>query len=622
MARRGAMGWADFYALVDERDLDGMADADPESARGEFPDAMWLHGGDPVQAGRDMLAQLERTNLRVVLVFATMPWRWKQCRIEARPTGLVAVMPGLRDPVSINPALVFRGSTYMKELERRAGTPPVMPALPPGTAVAGTSMFGSPARVLPIIDPASIANDPEYEKWVGERILAMQTDEGRAAAAAEAERTKRRDLANIDMLDELLAAARGLEPRPAPPVPTAATSDAVMGSLRKRVVDEAKRVKRFPAVMEPLATVLAMPEDVRRRQAEQTVKAVEHHKDITQRKKRRMQVRVQLSPNCRPDVLEQPTRKKRSLGLRLTAMLPLEVQHISIEGDSDNAKMMTEVAKGCIDTIAGMNPDLHRSMMAVTAELQDAQRLTVTPTSLYAMRGGQGKPTLDIRRRMAHHISTMLRLEFDLIDPENPDHDAPVVVLPFIGSGMRVEERKDRQPLRVNFLMQQESVVGMLYQSTGRSDFLADKRLLEPGLDDFTYTLGVYLSRQWSARATQHAVQGKRRHAYKLETVLEHTAGMKWREKLAREGPRWLSRRVAKALADLNGRGLYGLGGTAWVEWNAANILASMFHFGDPPPHITEAHMVRNSRRIDGGKAKRQRLTTGAKAKKQRTAGG
>jgi hypothetical protein len=615
MTRRSvAMGWADFYALVDGRDLEGMEETDPESARGEFPDAMWLHGGDPVQAGRNMLAQLERmTGKPVLQVFAAFPWWWERCRIEARPTGLVAVMPGLRDPVSINPALVFRGSTYMKELERRAG-PPVMPALPPGAVVTESTAFGSPARVLPIIDPHAMANDPEYAKWLGERIAAMRTDEGKAAAAADAERTKRRDLSNIDMLEELLAAAQGLEPRPAPPVPTAASSEAVMGSLRRRVTDEAKRVKRFPGVMERLATVLALPPDTRRRQASQTAKAVEHREDQSKRMKGRMQVCVQLTPESRVDVLEQPNRKRQVLALRMTAPLPYEVRQISLDAETDPEQKLRRVADECIDTIAGMNPDLHRSMMAVTAELQDNQRLTVTPTSLYAMRGGQGMPTPDIRRRMAHHIDLMRRLEFDITEPDN---EAVVTVLPFIGTGMRQVERVGRQPLRVNFLMHQESVVGMLNRAA-KTDFLADKRLLEPGLDDFTYTLGVYLSRQWSARATQHAVQGKRQHAYRLETVLGHTAGMKWREKLRKEGRKWLEKRVEAALADLNARGLYGLGGTAWVEWNPTDILASMFHFGDPPPHITEAHMARNSRRIEGAKAKAKRLREGAKAKGRR----
>jgi hypothetical protein len=252
-----------------------------------------------------------------------------------------------------------------------------------------------------------------------------------------------------------------------------------------------------------------------------------------------------------------------------------------------------------------MNADLHRTMMGVVGAMQDERKVAVNAENIHKWRGLTDSPNAAQRERYRDHIDMMRGLSFDVVNTATPDRTA---IVPFIGAGVQIVETKGRALVQINFIMHEESIVGMLnLQNAHKRLFFADKRLTSL-TDDLAYGLGVYISRQWSARMTIHAVQGKRPHRHRLDTVLDKCP-LDWRTALRKEGKKWLVKRVEKALGELRQLGHFGNDGGATVAWDMDGsteaFMASMVDFGDPPAHIQEAHAVRNSLRIDGAIAKR-----------------
>jgi hypothetical protein len=237
--------------------------------------------------------------------------------------------------------------------------------------------------------------------------------------------------------------------------------------------------------------------------------------------------------------------------------------------------------------------------------MQDQWKVAVNPENIHKWRGLADSPNAVQRERYRDHIDMMRGLSFDVVDTAKPDQTA---IVPFIGAGVQIVETKGRRPVQINFMMHEESIVGMLnLQNAHKRLFFADRRLTSL-TDDLAYGLGIYFTRQWSARMTIHAVQGKRPHRHRLDTVLDKCP-LDWRTALRKEGKKWLVKRVEKALSELRQLGHFGNDGGATVAWDMDGsteaFMASMVDFGDPPAHIQEAHAVRNSLRIDGAIAKR-----------------
>lgn len=334
-----------------------------------------------------------------------------------------------------------------------------------------------------------------------------------------------------------------------------------------------------------------------------------------------MQVRVQLSPNSRLDI--SPTKPSKQLGIALTYPLAFEARELTLDADNEHAGSLQAIAQEAISSIACMNPDLHRTMMGVVGAMQDQRKVAVNPENIHKWRGLADSPNAVQRERYRDHIDMMRGLSFDVVDTATPDRTA---IVPFIGAGVQIVETKGRRPVQVNFMMHEESIVGMLHLPNAHKRlFFADRRLTSL-TDDLAYGLGIYFNWQWSARMTQHAVQGERLHRHRLDTVLDKCP-FDWRTPLRKEGKKWLVKRVEKALGELRNLGHFGNDGGATVAWNmdgsTDDFMASMVDFGDPPAHIQEAHAVRNSRRIEGAITKRKRLDElGEPAKRKRKAKG
>lgn len=592
-------GWGEFYALVNRSMLTDAVDADPLKAKGEFPDAIWWHDDDVISQGREYIRTLEANASKASgsnLTIAVPNWSWQGCRIEHRRGGeLVAVVRGLRDPLPLNPGLVFEGTAYMRAMEaafKDIATPKHNGEfVNTSTGVLAFTMFAS-------------SNDqmPTAEEWESARLEVI-------------EHAPRREGVNLALITGLLEAVS--DPDEQPPIKTAATSPALVGRIKKRLQDESAKVKKYPVPMSNfLAGITAAPAQ-RRKQAQATLSIAPHPEDVGKKVKRRMQVRVQLSPDSRLDI--STAKPSKQLGVALTAMLPFDVRELTLDADNEHAGTLQAIAEEAIGSIACMNADLHRTMMGVVGAMQDQRKVAVNAENIHKWRGFVDSPNDKQRERYRDHIDMMRGLSFDVVNTATPDRTA---IVPFIGAGVQIVETKGRELVQISFMMHEESIVGMLnLPSAHKNQFFADRRLTSL-TDDLAYGLGVYISRQWSARMTQHAVQGERPHRHRLDTVLDKCP-LDWRRALGKQGKAFMMKRVDKALGELRQLGHFGNDGGATVAWDTDDFMASMVDFGDPPAHIQEAHAVRNSRRIEGAIAKRDRLDKqGEPAKRKRKAKG
>jgi hypothetical protein len=596
-------GWGEFYALVNRSVLTDAVDADPLKAKGEFPDAIWWHDDDVISQGREYIRTLEANATKASgsnLTIATPNWNWQRCRIEhRRGNELLAVVPGLRDPLPLNPGLVFEGTAYMRAME--AAFKGIHAPMHNGefvntsTGAIAFTMFAS-------------SNDqvPTAEAWEAARLEVI-------------EHAPRREGVNLALVTGLLETVSGASEEP--PIKTAATSPALVDRIKKRLQDESAKVKKYPALMSNLLAVISLTPAKRKKQAQDTLSIAPHPDDIGKKKKNRMQVRVQLSPESRLEI--SPAKPSKQLGIALTYPLAFEARELTLDADNEHAGAIRAIAEEAVSAVAGMNPDLHRTMMGVIGAMQDQWKVAVNAENIHKWRGFSDSPNDKQRERYREQIDMMRGLSFDVLDTASPDE---TIVVPFIGAGVQVVETKGRALKQINFIMHDDSIVGMLnLRNAHQHQFFADRRLTSL-TDDLAYGLGVYISRQWSARMTQHAVQGKRQHGHRLDTVLDKCP-FDWRTPLRKEGKKWLVKRVEKALGELRQLGHFGNDGGATVAWNmdgsTDDFMASMVDFGDPPAHIQEAHIVRNSRRIEGAITKRKRLDEqGEPAKRKRKSQG
>jgi len=589
-------GWGEFYALVNRSILTDAAEADPLKAKGEFPDAVWWYDDQSIADGLAYIQTLEANAAaasNTKLSVAIPNWRWQSCRIEHQRGGeLVAVVPGLRDPLPLNPGLVFEGKAYMRKMEDAFKDIPFPTHLGEfANTTTGTVAFTMFAN--------SEGQVPTAEEWHAARLEVTRN-------------ILLRERENLSIIDDLLKAVN--DPGSVPPIKTAATSPALVGRIKKRLQDESAKVKKYPVPMSNLLAALATTPAQRRKQAQATLSIAAHPDDIGKKKKNRMQVRVQLSPDSRLEI--SSTKQSKQLGVALTAMLPFDVRELTLDADNEHAGTLQAIAEEAIGSIACMNPDLHRTMMGVVGAMQDQRKVAVNAENIHKWRGFVDSPNDKQRERYRDHIDMMRGLSFDVVNTATPDRTA---IVPFIGAGVQIVETKGRALVQINFMMHEESIVGMLHlPNAHKTQFFADQRLTSL-TDDLAYGLGVYISRQWSARMTQHAVQGERLHRHRIDTVLDKCP-LDWRRALGKQRKAFMMKRVDKALGELRQLGHFGNDGGATVAWDTDDFMASMVDFGDPPAHIQEAHAVRNSRRIEGAIAKRDRLDKqGEPAKRKRT---
>ena len=269
-----------------------------------------------------------------------------------------------------------------------------------------------------------------------------------------------------------------------------------------------------------------------------------------------------------------------------------------------------ELAQGLLEMCGDIDLDFHRSASAVAGEIMRTGHFAVTIQSLHRLRGGEGPCGQQDRARYSRHLGIMRGLEVEVDMPDGRG----ILAIPFAAGGARVLDSETRAVKGASLHAVPDSIVGMMLAEGGhRWQYWLDTRVLRVQ-DDLAYSLHHVLARQWAARMTRHAVEGETRHAYRLDTVLDSTPMRDmWRKRMAAQGKPWLRGWVNKGFTALHGVGLYGAAGTARVEWNEEDIGASMMVFGEPPPHILEAHADRNSRRIEGAKKKRLRQDTQAK---------
>ena len=592
--------WGEFYALVNRSVLTDAVQADPLKAKGEFPDAIWWHDDDVISQGREYIRTLEANANKASgsnLTIAVPNWHWQRCRIEhQRGNILVAIVPGLRDPLALNPGLVFEGTAYMLAMEA------AFKGIIEPTTNAEFVNTSTGVMAFTMMDH----REPTEEQWEAARLEVVQ-------------HAPRREGENLRLIAGILEAVS--DPDAQPPIKTAASSPAVVGRIKKRLQDESAKVKKYPTLMSNLLAVISLTPAQRKKQAQATLSIAAHPDDIGKKKKNRMQVRVELSPNSRLEI--SPTKPSKQLGIALTYPLAFEARELTLDADNEHAVALRAIAEEAVGSVAAMNPDLHRTMMSVIGAMQDQWKVAVNAENIHKWRGFADSPNAVQRERYRDHIDMMRGLSFDVVDTATPDQTA---IVPFIGAGVQIVETKGRRPVQVNFMMHEDSIVGMLnLRNAHQHLFFADRRLTSM-TDDLAYGLGIYFTRQWSARMTQHAVQGQRQHGHRLDTVLDKCP-LDWRRALGKQGKAFMKARVEKALGELRNLGHFGNDGGATVAWNmdgsTDDFMASMVDFGDPPAHIQEAHAVRNSRRIEGAITKRKRLDElGEPAKRKRTSKG
>lgn len=538
--------WSDFCVLVPLRELKAIAkDVEEDGGKGEYTDSLWFHHG------RENLSEFNERLMKqhaagTLLQFSAY-WGWIACRIGlSQDDGMVSVsLPGLEQPLAVPAGMAFRSKDFSNELERRAGLPPALPS----------------------------------------------ADEAPGFTEKQQHYGLRRDLATVRMVLDILDGN--------PPVETL-LEKRLKRQVRDRERREVAHVKQMPSGLEEMLKWTRTPRrNARRGTALPPVDGVRGELLPTGT----VRLTARLGPDCRRMLhgKPKPSSVPRLTGTVSQPPLPWEERAF----DLDKQPTALELAQGLLAMCADIDLDFHRSATAAAAEMMQAGHFTGTIQGLHRLRGGQGPCGQQDRARYARHLEIMKRLEVEVDMPDGRG----ILAIPFAAGGARVLDPVTRVPMAANFHAVPDSLVGLMLAEGGhRWQYWLDTRVLRLE-DDLAYSLHHVFARQWAARMTRHAVEGDTRPAWNLSTVLDATAlHDTWKKRMAKQGKPWLRKRVEAALAELNRIGLFGAAGTATVEWNAEDITASKVLFGEPPPHILEAHADRNSRRIEGARKKRLRL--------------
>jgi len=544
------LAWGEFYVLLPVREVAAAAsNVTEEDGIGQYPDVLWSHHGR--ESLEKFHGQLRSSHADGRLTQFGGCWGWTRCRIATSGGTFTMSLPGLQKPMEVPAELVFHGEDFRKELDRRAGSPPPM---------------------VPTEDA------PEA---------------GWANGSAFRHHALRRDLASMEMVLEILGGS--------PPVHT--LEDArIRRRLRDRERREVDHVTGQPTVLAEMLKWAKNPRKNAKRGSE-IVPADRVDAHVLPNSTVRLSAR--LAPDCRTMLHGKPkaSRVPRLTGIVSQPALSWEERTFDI---SENPSAL-QLAQGLLEMCAAIDLDFHRSAAAVAAEILQHGRSTGSIEGLHRLRGGEGKCGQQDRARYSRHLEIMRRLEMEVDMPDGRG----ILVIPFAAGGARILNRETRAVQAQAFHAIPDSIVGMMQIDGGhRWQYWLDTRVLRLE-DDLAYSLHHVLARQWAARMTQNAVQGESRHAWNLDSVLDRTSMREmWRKRMAKQGKPWLQKRVEDALAALNRIGLFGAGGSARVEWNPEDIASSKVLFGEPPPHILEAHTDRNSRRIEGARKKRLRLDT------------
>lgn len=554
-----------FLALVPREAVAGMRRGGTASASGSYPDTLVMF--DPsrldeysrwmeANQGLPIPAEDVTPSRHPVVPLVIPPWSYMTARIESRRGGgMVARIIGHSDAVELEPGLVMSSEDVRLEIAKRTGPEPIAPPMPEG------------------------------KEW------AVDTEWMRPFAQEWAAFSGRRELQQWRVLAEIM---RGQSP-----VPTGA-GKRIGTQLRERERKEVDQVRRVPNLAHELQRALhhEQQSDGKRREAVKgRITVVEGGTGN--------RIRATIVEPSQRMLMGRPSKSARWTGDVVSPSLPWAWDGSVVVGSGASVQ---ELGEQMITLCAELDPDFHRSFVAVTGEITRNGHCVASALSIHRLRGGASVLNAEERRRYDRHLEILKQLHFAMELPNGRTLEIPAVAL-----GIR-DPKNGQQvlyavpPQAVNGMP--TSVVGLLLDETygHRSGFLLDTRVLK--LAGFAYSLHLYLARQWSARMTIAAVEGHQgRQAHFLETVLDATPMRgHWRSRVASQGRPWLRRTVEDALGEIRAVGLHGAAGTATVEWDADDIGQSRVICGDPPPHILEAHRDRNSRRIDGAAKKRGRM--------------
>lgn len=560
--------WGEFYAVVpaDELEAARAAAGSQPFVSGSYPDAVWCFFPDRLdeydsllRRGSGLVLPADKHNVgRYTLVpLLIPPFSFAAARIEYQREKFLAHIPGVKNPLEVMPDRVFRSGDWQQDMNRRIGDPPTVPPVEDSSDESVKAMQEHGQRMV---------------EWSGRREVA-QWDAFCAVLDGKAE------------------------------IPTGA-GRRIQLQLKERQRREVEQVRNIPTLMAEMLKGIH-PEQRRRNDRKALVrgKVTVIDGDHGQR------IRATIAEPSRNALMGRAAKSPRWKGqVEATPALPWQWNGEVVVGENATAHDLGEMM---IALCAELDVDFHRTMVAVCGEITARQYCVASALNIHRLRGGVQKMNAEERKRYERHLELLTTLYFRMELP-----GSVTVEIPAVARGARTTDRKQEvlyavPPQAVAGGMP-TSVVGlMLDDSFGhRAGFLLDKRLA--GLDEFAYSLGIYLSRQWAARGTIRAVEGnERRQHHSLESVLDGTTMRgHWRSRMAKQGRPWLRDAVERALADIRAVGLHGAAGTATVEWNDQAIGQSKVVFGEPPPHILEAHHDRNSLRIDGAKKKRSRLDT------------
>lgn len=543
--------WGEFYALVPLEELREIAaGADDDAGKGDYPDALWFHHGRE--------------------------------RLEHQRGRYIGAHPA-------NHAFLSRHSAV--EMASCWGWTRCRIA----TARGGGFAMSLPGVDKPVEVPATLVfRGEDFRKELERRAGTLEVPAGSTMLTMPdtvlENYSVRREIASIDMVLELLDGRS--------PVPTL-KHGRNRGLLRNRERREVAHVQPQPTVLAEMLKWVRMPRKGAKRAP---LPASEVTGQVLPGDTVRLTYR--LAPDSRKMLHGKPVKSRgaRLTGNVVTPPLPWEERSFDIGSATG-----LELAQGLLEMCGDIDLDFHRSASAVAGEIMRTGHFAVTIQSLHRLRGGEGPCGQQDRARYSRHLGIMRGLEVEVDMPDGRG----ILAIPFAAGGARVLDSETRAVKGASLHAVPDSIVGMMLAEGGhRWQYWLDTRV-QRVQDDLAYSLHHFLARQWAARMTRHAVEGETRHAYRLDTVLDSTPLRKiWRTRLKKQGKPWLRGWVNKGFTALHGVGLYGAAGTARVEWNEEDIGASMMVFGEPPPHILEAHADRNSRRIAGAKKKRLRLDT------------
>jgi hypothetical protein len=474
-------------------------------------------------------------------------------RIESvRGGGVAARMVGRPEAVPLDPALVLSSEDVRQEIAKRTGPEPVMPTMPEGAA------------------------ESEDVEWM------------RPFAREWAAFNGRRELNQWRVLQEIMLGQS--------PVANA-TGKRIVNQLRDRERREVEQVRRIPNLAQELQKALhheKLPEAKRKDAVRGRITVEEGNR-----------IRATIAEPSQRMLMGRPSKSARWTGDVVSPALPWQWDGSVVVG---SAATVHDLGEQMITLCAELDPDFHRSFVAVTGEITRNGHCVASALAIHRLRGGTQKLNAQERKRFERHLEILKQLHFAMELPNGRRLEIPAVAL-----GIRDPKNGQQvlyavSPQAVNGMP--TSVVGLLLEPTygHRSGFLLDTRVLK--LSPQAYSMGLYLARQWSARMTITAVEEHQaRQAHRLETVLDATPMRgHWRTRTTKQGRPWLQELVEDALAEIRSVGLHGAAGTATVEWDPDDIGQSKVVLGDPPPHILEAHLETNSKRIGGAVKKRGRM--------------